>query len=326
MVGVIGFNILGILSKLILHPGIMESAGVDFAPTRIDCGENIHIIAGTQGELCKIGSDGVKIGKPSVPLPAPCVDGTVMGDSWVGVWLDREFRHARMCSLPLQAEWTDGPSREELRKSTSFSEHSLVGPKSAFWDRELDSEPLKIGAITGGLVFATTSGVYKINRDAKEIWRGMLPRWPEISDIGNFDRIVGMIEFSGGLAIWTQAGGVSVVDPSNGLEIFSRVVKLGDKISKVCYSEDGGWLILLHGSSIATMDNIEDTPKINKIPGPSICAEFSENSWFWTGWRNDGRISNGKISCTERRSIGVGILGRKVLTNNGIWSDFGASD
>jgi len=326
VVGVVAFNILGILSKLILHPGIMEFTGVDFAPTRIDYGENTHIIAGTQGEICKIDSKGVEIGKTSVPLPSPCIDGTVIGDSWVGIWLDREFRHARMCSLPLQSEWNDGPSREELRKSITFSEDDLVGPESAIWHRELDSEPLKIGAISDGLVFATTSGLYKINKDAKEIWRGMTPRWPEISDIGNFDRIVGIIEFSRGLAIWTQAGGVSVLDPSNGLEIFSRVIRLGDKISKVCYSEDGGWLILLHGSSIAIMDNIEDTPKIQKILGPSICAEFSDNSWFWTGWRSDGIIANGEISYTERRSIGVGILDRKVLTNNGSWSDFGSSD
>ena len=324
--GVSDFNILGILSKLIQHPGIMEFAGVDFAPTRIDYGENIHIIAGTQGELCKIDSLGVEIGKTSVPLPAPCIDGIILDDVWVGIWLDREFRHARMSALPLLSDWTNGPSREELRKSITFSEHDLVGPESSIWHRELDSEPLKIGAISDGLVFATTSGVYKISKDAKEIWRGMLPRWPEISDIGRFDRIVGIIEFSGGLAIWTEAGGVAVLDPSNGLEIFSRVIKMGEKISKICYSEVGGWLILLHGNYIATMESIEDSPRIKKILGPPICAEFDENSWFWTGWRNDGRISDGEISCTERKSIGVGILNRKVLTNNGTWSDFASSD
>ena len=102
--------------------------------------------------------------------------------------------------------------------------------------------------------------------------------------------------------------------------------KMGEKISKICYSEVGGWLILLHGNYIATMDSIEDSPRIKKILGPPICAEFAENSWFWTGWRNDGRISDGEISCTERKSIGVGILNRKVLTNNGTWSDFASSD
>ncbi|GIS50426.1 MAG: hypothetical protein Ct9H90mP24_7180 [Methanobacteriota archaeon] len=93
------------------------------------------------------------------------------------------------------------------------------------------------------IVFTTVTGVYMIDSDANEIWRGMLPRWPDISSLFAFDQIVGIVEFPGGLSIWSRAGGVSVIDPSNGLEIFSRTIQFGDKISGVSYSEEGVGLL-----------------------------------------------------------------------------------
>ena len=51
---------------------------------------------------------------------------------------------------------------------------------------------------------------------------------------------------------------------------------------------------------------------------------FVGESWNWTGWRHDGNLSEGTVFCKERDSIGVGLIGRMVLSNDGKWSDFRA--
>jgi len=292
----------------------MGQGDIGFAPTRIDKGRGVNVLAGTQGELLKIDDRGTNIGEFSLPFPAPSIDGVVLGDRWVGIWLDREFNEARMAALPLGKEWGNGPTREELRLSSSESQ---VHPECAMWERTLDSEPMKMGRSGDNIVFSTFSGIYLIDKDAKEIWRGGLPIWPEISKMGVHDRIVGIVEFRGSLAIWSQAGGISVIDPSNGVEIYSRIVSIQDKISDVVYHEDGGWMIMLHGSSIGLMENIEGGISIIDTEGPVFDSRFEDGVWSWTGWRHDGLLTNGRAQMTSRDDIGVAILRGVVLTNDG---------
>jgi hypothetical protein len=47
----------------------------------------------------------------------------------------------------------------------------------------------------------------------------------------------------------------------------------------------------------------------------------SEGNWIWTGWRHDGRLEDGVIEVRNREDIGISILGSRVLTNSGDWSD-----
>ena len=302
----------------------MGHSPVDFTPSRIDKGEGRHVISGTQGELLILDADGSPIDRGKTPFPAPSIDGLVLEDRWIGIWLDREFRQARMAALPMEKMLEDGVSREELRLSIGSGEREVV-PSNSIWHRTLDSEPMKMGECGANIVFATLSGIYMIDQDAKEVWRSKLPRWAAISDLGQFDYIVSINEFPGGLVVWSHAGGVSVLDPTSGTEIYNRVLELGDKICKVAFSEESGWLVMLHGGTIAVMGSIEGEYAVHGTGGPVMDAAFVDGRWSWTGWRHDGKLSDGVVQIHPRDNIGVALLVGKVLANDGTWSDWSYS-
>ena len=303
----------------------METGEIGFSPSGIAKGDGVHVLTGTQGEVVKIDRGGIRLGPVVSPFPSPIVDSTIVGDRWCGMWMDRELRQARMAAIPLDDDWVDGPDREQLRISIYSTNDDVLKPAKSIWHRSLDSEPMKIGVSGENIVFATVNGVYKIDSDANEIWRGMLPRWPDISSLFAFDQIVGIVEFSGGLSIWSRAGGVSVLDPSTGLEIFSKTIQFGDKISGVSYSEEGGWFVMLHEGSIAVMDKIEDDFSHYKTSSPVLDAQFIDGSWRWTGWRHDGSLTGQVMDILERDNVGVAVINGSVLTNDGSWSEWRAT-
>ena len=300
----------------------MRSGELYFAPFKIIRGKDVNVLVGMQGEMVKINQNREILDSVSIPFPSPLMDAVIIDDHFVGVWLDREFRQARMATLPLDVTWSDGASRESLRTSINSTEEEIV-PANSLWHRVLDSEPMKLGVCDGNLVFATISGIYMIDLEANEIWRGLLPRWPEISGISSYDGIVGLREFHGGLAIWSKGGGVSVLDPANGLEIYSRVIDFGDSVSDVIYSKEGGWFVMLHEGSFCMMDKIEGDTSTFKTNGPVLDAECNDGSWNWTGWRHDGTLVDSSIRIANRDNVGVSIFnGRMVLGNDGSWSQF----
>ena len=312
----------GTLSIGVLLRGTVGGGGIDFAPVRISRGGGIHVLYGTQGELAKINRRGETLGSVVTPFPTPIVDGLIIDQVWIGIWLDREFRQARMAALPMGKEWEGGSSREDLRGALNSLDGSSVLPSNSLWHRVMDSEPMKMGRSGDNIVFATVSGIYMIDCEANEIWRGMLPRWPSISNISAYDEIVGVVEFSGGISVWSKAGGVSVLDPSTGLEIFSKVIDFGDRVSNVIFSDDGGWFVMLHEGAIALMDNIEDEHQIYRTRGPVLDAEFYEGDWRWTGWRQDGCLSESGVEISERENVGIAVIEGMVLANDGSWSGF----
>jgi len=312
----------GIISIPERRTQVVSREYIGFPPLRIDKGGNANILAGTQGELLRIDENGEPIGVASKPFPAPCVDGVCLDDRWVGVWLDREFGECRMAALPFDGEWINGPNREELRLVTSSGRD--LRPAGSIWSRTLDSEPMKMGQSGGDLVFTTASGMYMVDKEAREIWREELPLWPEISRMGIIDRIICVQGIPGGVAILSQAGGVVVIDPSNGSTIFSKVLDIGDKIAGVSYSEGSGWMMMMHGGSLLSVQRIEEEEVVVKTPGPVLDAAIVDGEWRWTGWRHDGILSNGSPKYFSRDGIGVGIIGEMVLTNDGSWSEFGA--
>ena len=273
----------------------------DFSPERVSKGSDIHVLSGTKGELVKINRQGHRLGSVVTPFPTPIID------------------------LPLDVEWEEGASREELRSAINSQGGADVIPSNSLWHRVLDAEPMKMGKSGGNVVFATGSGVYMINSHANEVWRGMIPRWPSISNISGYDEIVGIVEFSGGVSIWSKAGGVSVLDPSNGLEIFSRVMDFGDTVAGVTFSDDGGWFVMLHEGSIALMDEIEGEFQIYKTGGPVLDAEFYNGEWRWTGWRQDGHLSSSGVEIYERENVGVGIIDGRILANDGSRSEWAST-
>ncbi len=312
----------GTLSIVVLLRSPMGGSEVDFAPVRIYRGSEIHVLSGTQGELVKINRNGESFGPVSTPFPTPIIDGLIIDQVWIGIWLDREFRQARMAALPIDIEWTNGSSREGLRTAINSLNGSDVVPSNSLWHRVMDSEPMKMGKSGDNVVFATVSGIYMIDAHATEVWRGLLPRWPSISSVSSFDQIVGVVEFSGGISIWSKAGGVSVLDPSNGLEIFSRAIDFGDSVSGVICSDDGGWFVMLHEGSIAIMEKIEREHRIYRTGSPVLDAEFENGYWRWTGWRQDGFLSSSGVEISERENVGIAIIDGMVLANDGSWSRF----
>ena len=301
----------------------LETGGIGFSPTGVARGDDLHVLIGTQGEVVKIDTEGMPIGPVVSPFPTPIVDSTIVGGRWCGMWMDRELRQATMAAIPLNVDWEDGPDREQLRTSIHSANGDFLKPSMSIWHRTLDSEPMKMGVSGENIVFTTVTGTYMIDLDANEIWRGMLPRWPDISRLFPFDQIVGIIEMPEGLSIWSKAGGVSVLDPSNGLEIYSRTIRFGDKVSGVSYSEEGGWFVMLHEGAVAVMDKIEGDFRIYKTDAPVFDAHFIDGSWRWTGWRHDGNLTNEEVDIFKRRSVGVSLVNESVLTNDGSWRAWG---
>jgi len=257
--------------------------------------------------------------EPVTPFPASVTEGAVLDGIWVGTWVEHEMQQARMAALPLEGEWTTGAGRDVLRQR---GESADLMPSSSVWSRFLDAEPMAVSGVEGGLVFVTLRrGVYKISLDATELWRAPYPEWPQLSGLKPRDHMVSSNEVDGSVAIWSAAGGVTVLDGGDGSQVLSTVIPLPDSLSGVRHSEDGGWLLLLNSGGMALLDELESEPSLIATPGPVTDATYDGASWRWTGWRHDGVLSDGVAECAARGQIGVGLLADRVLTNEGAWSN-----
>ena len=82
---------------------------------------------------------------------------------------------------------------------------------------------------------------------------------------------------------------------------------------------------MLHEGTIAVMDKIEGDFSLYKTGSPVLDAQFIDGSWSWTGWRHDGSLTGQVVDIFERDSVGVSIVNGRVLTNDGSWSEWGAT-
>ena len=82
---------------------------------------------------------------------------------------------------------------------------------------------------------------------------------------------------------------------------------------------------MLHEGSIAVMDKIEGDFSFYKTSAPVLDAQFIEGSWRWTGWRHDGNLTGEVLDFFERDNVGVSMVNGAVLTNDGAWSEWGAT-
>lgn len=299
----------------------MDGVPLGFQPMRVDRGDSATVIIGSSGELVRIDEVGTPLHRPVKPFPASVTGGAVLDDIWVGTWVEHELEQARMAALPLAGEWLAGGGREMLRKSAELTD---LMPSSSIWSKFLDAEPMAVSRAGDGLFFATLRrGIYKIDKDATEIWRAPYPKWPDLSGVSSRDYLVSSKEVGGEIIIWSMAGGVEVVDSKDGADVLSTVVSLPDSISDVRHSDDGGWLLLLNNGRIALLDDLESEPMVVRTPGPVSDAVYEGEFWRWTGWRHDGTLCGDEVQCTSREQIGVALVGDRVLTNDGIWEDFG---
>ena len=95
----------------------MEDSGIGFAPIKIDSGNNIHVISGVSGQLLKVDDQLNRLGEVSQPFPALITSSTIVGKKWIGVWIERELRQARMAAFDLNEEWKNGEKKADLRSN-----------------------------------------------------------------------------------------------------------------------------------------------------------------------------------------------------------------
>ena len=295
----------------------MEDSEVGFAPIKIDSGESVHVISGVSGQLLKVDDQLNQLGEVSQPFPALITSSTIVGEKWIGVWIERDLRQARMAAFELNGEWGDGDTKADLRNNKL---DSTLHPSSSIWSQILDSEPTALSNVHDSICFSTINrGIYKIDEESNEIWRAEIPDWKEISKINSLDEIIGFLNTEEGTVLFSKAGGFAVIDGAGDV-IKKGVLKLPEVITGFLYEEGKGWFIKLNGKYFATLSKLTDAPKIYKILGPIYDVKSIQEDWIWTGWRHDGKLSkDGNITMKSRENIGIGIIGENVLTNDGKW-------
>tara|TARA_B100000900_G_scaffold414951_1_gene443187 strand:+ start:2431 stop:3339 length:909 start_codon:yes stop_codon:yes gene_type:complete len=295
----------------------MNGLGIGFAPVKIDHGEDTHIISGVSGQLLKVDDELNHISSVSQPFPAMITSSTVLGAKWIGVWIERDLRQARMAAFDINDEWLNGDSKADLRvRKLNLNLH----PSSSIWSQILDSEPTGLSVIKNTLCFSTINrAIYRIDGESNEIWRAEIPKWEEIERINSFDEVIGFVDTPDGIVLISKAGGFAILN--NDAKIISKgVLKLPEIITGFSYKEGKGWFIKLNGKCFATLSTLSDSPKIYKVSGPIYDVINKEDEWIWTGWRHDGKLNKmGELIINPRDSIGIGIIGDNVLTNDGIW-------
>jgi len=296
----------------------MKGLDIGFPPIKIDSGENIHVITGVSGELMKLNNNLEPIGEISKPFPSSIISSTILGEKWIGAWVEVELRQARMAALNVTDDWNDGVSKAELRNSDRKSQ---LHPESNSWSQLLDTIPTALSEIDGNICFSSSNkGIYKINSDCKEIWRAEIPRWWNDKKIQTQDLIVGFVQTDEGIVSISQAGGVAIFD-ENGVLIQTKIINLPEIITGFAFNQKNGWFIKLNGKCFATMESIQEDPKVHRTKGPIYHVVSVNGIWKWTGWRHDGMMTNGVITTKSRPDIGVGIIDNVVLTNNGKWDE-----
>ena len=295
----------------------MEDSGIGFAPIKIDSGKNIHVISGVSGQLLKVDDQLNRLGEVSQPFPALITSSTIVKEKWIGVWVERDLRQARMAAFDLNEAWSDGETKAELRSNKL---DSALHPSSSIWSQILDSEPTALSNVENSICFSTINrGIYRINDESKEIWRAEIPEWKQISKINSLDEIIGFLNTEEGTILFSKAGGFAVIDGSSNI-VKKGVLKLPEVVTGVQYEKEKGWFIKLNGKYFATLSKLTDSPKIYKVLGPIYDVKSIQEDWIWTGWRHDGKLSkDGSIIMESRENIGIGIVGDNVLTNDGEW-------
>tara|TARA_B100001758_G_scaffold123352_1_gene106111 strand:- start:489 stop:1391 length:903 start_codon:yes stop_codon:yes gene_type:complete len=295
----------------------MRDSEIGFAPIKIDSGEEIHVISGVSGQLLKVDENLNPIAEISQPFPAMITSSTIVGDKWIGIWVERELRQARMAAFDLNEEWSDGGKKASLRNNkVNFPLH----PSSSTWSQILDSEPTALSEIDNSICFSTINrGIYRIDSESNEIWRAEIPKWKDIEKIDSSDEIIGFVNTEDGIVLISKAGGFAIMDKESNI-IQKGLLKMPEVITGFLYEKDKGWFIKLNGKYFATLSSLNETPKIYKVLGPVYDVKYIKGDWIWTGWRHDGKLNkDGKLTLKSRENIGIGIIGDNVLTNDGEW-------
>ena len=329
----LGFKVTRYTFIGVLAGKLMKMKALEFTPSKLFRGDEFNLLVGTQGEIIKLDKNYSPMGGYVIPFPSTIREGIIIDNMWVVFWVDQEFRHSRMGAFDLTEELLDGESRDKLRNSftNKYSEarnpyghiESILKPNGALWSRILDNEPLAIGKYNSNLVFSTRNGgIYSIDLVANELWRAEVPIWTELGEIRSENAIISICGTGENIYLWSEGGGIAVMNPLNGEIISTKIIEINEKISNVLFDEEGGWFIIFHEGEVGQMKSIDDNLTIFNTGSPVIDAIYDNGAWKWTGWRQDGKLVNGEKIIISRDDIGVGITEELVITNDGIWDNF----
>ena len=309
-----------------------------FPPKRVHrVGERL-LCESVDGELCWLdGSSLVPASEPKSPFPGRITHSIVTQKDgmpcYIGLWVERELRAARMALLDLDEELTAGAERQDLRKSER-EEPGGVQVAGALWSHPLEAEPLGLTHNDERIAFCMhRRGVYCIGFNSEEHWRIPLVGWPALAPVPDGSQVVCLVSAPGPgdvagierLWAWSAGGGWAIHDWVNGELLDMGTLDLRERLESAWVSESGEWLLASTPERMARWTPGEEPESVH-ITGPVHDAVCIAGDWSCAGWREDLLWNRSGLSREERPEIGMVLLeqpdGLMLLDNIGQWSAF----
>lgn len=307
-----------------------------FPPKQILPYKNLLIIIGVDGEIARIDSNTLEQKGGTVkPFPSPIEDATIIDDKIIATWVLPELSLARMASLPLNEEFTNGVDMSLLRLKQNRGQDVPVA--GAEWSHSLGAEPLGITSHEGRICFVNYNrGVYCIDSQSKEIWRIKEIEWLSQNHIPDASVIHAVttaphptIKNQQCIWLWAHGSGWVALEWATGEIIAQGNLETKGIFDQVKTDGEGGWLIGFESGEIIRWDPENNTEDI--IQGGPFCdAVFSKKGWNILAWREDITWNGHQVSRTARKDLGIcffnhGLNGSLVLNNLGEWVKFSNS-
>ena len=309
---------------------------IPFPPTKIHLIENLILVIGVDGEICRIDRDNLEIIEDYAnPFPSGITNSTICDNLFVATWVENELRQARMAALPIDNGFENGINKSELRFSQNDRtiDRSVAG---SIWSHELDAEPIGITSEGEMICFSNYKrGIYCIDSNSEEIWRIPELSWEAIKGYSNSEMIHTIvlgphpnINEKNCIWIWSISGSWITLEWSDGSIISRGRISTKGELDLVVKGDDG-WLLGLSSGEILRCKS--DGSNEENIPGGPCNDALNLNGvWHISGWREDILWSESGVQRVPRNDLGVALYvhpinGVIVLDNLGKWTPFASS-
>ena len=294
-------------------------------------GEKILLI-GIDGELQWFDFDKLEpISEAKRPFPAPVSRSMIIEGHLMAFWVEHDILAARMASLDLSAEFSQGAHKSEVRAAMQPSPNRPppVEVAGAKWSRILDAEPLGLCELEGRIAFVLWKrGIYCLSTDAEEYWRVGELNWSELEDLPRAQEVCGLHNVGGDLLAWSRGGGWARLSGTDGSTLEKGRIEIPASIIGTYYSPESGWLLGSNRGHLVRLKELGDEPVTIDVGGPISAALWDEevSGWRICGWRENLLWNDTELKRSERDELCVQLLkhptGWKVLENTGRWCDF----
>ncbi len=306
---------------------------VPFPPTKIHIYDNLMVVIGVDGEICRIDNKTMEILEDySVPFPSEITNSIICNNLIVATWVANELRQARMAALSLDSGFVNGINKSELRFSQNDRsiDCSVAG---SLWSHQLDAEPVGITSEDGMICFANYKrGIYCVDSHSDEKWRVPELSWKPIKGYSNSEMIHSIVlgphpnfKEKNCIWVWSISGSWITLEWSDG-----SIISTGNITSKgevdLVVSGGNDWLLGFSCGKILRCKSDGSNEEIIQ-GGPCNDALKLNGIWHISGWREDIMWSEETIQRAARKELGVALYqhpdnGLIVLDNIGNWSAF----